>query len=86
MTTEQYRKAIDIHEDISDLSLFKESLEENKTNRLCYVWYDHENDGWALVEGSRGAAVQEILGKHDKMIRAEIDEEIKRLTKEIEKI
>lgn len=85
MTDEQYRKAIDIHEDISDLSLFKESLEGNKTNRLSYVCYDYEND-WTLAEGSRGAVIQEILCKHDKMIRAEIDEEIERLTKEIEKI
>jgi len=86
MTTEQYQKAMDIHEKLSDLWLFKDSLEENKTNRLCYAWYDHENDGWALCEGSRSAAVQEILGKHDKMIRAEIDEEIERLIEEIKEI
>lgn len=86
MTDEQYRKAIDIHEDISDLYLFKESLEENKTNRLSYVWYDHENDGWALPDGSRGAAIQKILSKHDKMIRVEIDEEIERLIEEIKNV
>lgn len=86
MTDEQYRKAIDIHENISDLELFKDSLEGNKTNRLFYIWYDHENDGWALTEGSRGAVIQEILCKHDKMIRAEIDEEIERLIEEIKNV
>ena len=85
MTNEQYQKAIDIHESLSDLWLFKDSIED-KTSDLFYVWYDHKNDGWVLSDGSRGAVIQEILCKHDKMIRAEIDEEIERLTKEIEKI
>lgn len=85
MTAEQYQKAIDIHERISDLAQFKESIKD-KNKSLFYVWYDHYNDGWALSEGSRSAAIQEILGKHDKMIRAEIDEEMERLIEEIQEI
>lgn len=84
MTTEQYTRAIQISERLKDLEQIKKAISDTTRNRLTYE-----------IEGDRDYNVHpswviepigNILDRHDKMIREEIDQEIEALTKEIETI
>ena len=82
MTTEQYTRAIQISERLKELEQVKKAISDTTRNRLTYE-----------IEGNRGYnthsswlihPIGNILDRHDKMIREEIDQEIEALTKEIE--
>ncbi|MBR0544529.1 MAG: hypothetical protein IIW98_08825 [Bacteroidaceae bacterium] len=82
MTTEQYTRAIQISERLKDLEQVKKAISSTTRNRLTYEregdrgFYAHPS--WAIKP------IGNILDRHDKMIREEIDQEIEALTKEIE--
>lgn len=84
MTTEQYTRAIQISERLKDLKQVKKAIISTTHNRLTYE-----------IKGDRGydthpswviQPIGNILDRHDKVIREEIDQEIEALTKEIETI
>ena len=82
MTTEQYTRAIQISERLKDLEQVKKAISSTTRNRLTYEkegdrGYD-SHPSWAIKP------IGNILDRHDKMIREEIDQEIEALTKEIE--
>lgn len=82
MTTEQYTRAIQISERLKDLEQVKKAISSTTRNRLTYeregdVGFD-AHPSWAIKP------IGNILDRHDKMIREEIDQEIEALTKEIE--
>lgn len=66
------------------LAILKKRIASTKENRLYYAtWYSDEYrccSDWAM------RPIAELLDKHDRMIRQEIEEEIERLKKEIEEL
>lgn len=82
MTTEQYNRAVQIHDRLGELQQVKKEIENTAQHRLWYA-YKGSSD-WRLTTEWVMSYIGELLDRHDTMIRAEIDEEINNLTKEIE--
>lgn len=85
MTEQQYNRACQIYDRLSELADVKGSIEGTSTHRLYFAYKDSGGDfrccpDWAM------RYISEILDKHDKMIRQEIEDEIESLKKEIEKL
>ena len=82
MTTEQYTRAIEISERIKELEQVKKTIRGTINSRLTYEYNEYgeftAHPRWKINP------IEEILDKHDTMIREEIDQEIDKLTKEIE--
>lgn len=80
MTQEQYNRAVDINKRLEELEIVKKEL--NIPSRFILTYCDTDDDEpclrWTI------AYIADILDRHDKIIREEIDAEIERLTKEIE--
>lgn len=85
MTHEQYNRAVAIHIRLKELENVKEEIKGTKEHRLSYT-YRKSNGSYDLCYESRMRYVSDILDCHDKMIREEIDAEIEKLKKEIEKL
>lgn len=85
MTQEKYNRAVQISNRLSELEKVKEEISDKKINRLRYAYRSY-NGNWSLTPEWRMRYIYELLDKHDEMIRAEIDEEIEKLKKEIELI
>jgi hypothetical protein len=83
MTEEQYKRAVEINDRIRELKEVKNEIKDKTEFRLSYLW-DHGTGDWSPVSSYIMRNIGNILDKHDTMIRAEIDEEIYNLTKEIE--
>ena len=87
MTQEQYNKAIEISENIKCLEEVKKEINYPRDDhRLSYIEHSqifHDND-WKPCRYM--AYIGDILDKHDKMIRKDIDERIKNLYKKIEEL
>ena len=82
MTQEQYKRAVQINERISELEKVKKEIKETTKHRL---WYAEKCErDWKLTSEWVMRYISELLDKHDTAIRQEIDEEIKRLKAEIE--
>lgn len=82
MTPEQYKRAVQINERISELEKVKKEIQETTKHRL---WYAEKSErDWRLTSEWIMCYISEILDKHDQMIRQEIDEEIEKLKAEIE--
>ena len=84
MTQEQYQRALQIGERLDDLARVKKEIDDTTKHRLWYAWKG-ESD-WRLTSEWVMRYISELLDKHDTAIRQEIDEEIKRLKAEIEKL
>lgn len=82
MTPEQYKRAVQINERISELEKVKKEINEPAKHRLWYA-EKFERD-WRLTSEWIMRYISEILDKHDLMIRQEIDDEIEKLKAEIE--
>lgn len=84
MTEQQYNRAIAIYERLNALERVKKEINDSYKHRLSYIWKGDSEwracDDWDMKE------ISEILDKHDKMIRQEIDEEIERLKAEIKRL
>lgn len=84
MTEEQYTRAVQISERIETLNNVKKEIEGTRDHRLWYAEKSTSSSDFRLCSEYRMRDISDILDKHDTMIRAEIDEEIDKLTKEIE--
>jgi hypothetical protein len=81
MTQEQYIRAVQISDRLQELEKVKSEIKETTNHRL---WYAEKGSDWRLTSEWIMRYISELLDKHDLMIRAEIDEEIEKLKKEIE--
>lgn len=84
MTQEQFDKAMKANDRIRELEEVKAHIKGTDKRRLFYAWKGDTDyrvcPQWAM------RTIADILDKHDKMIRQEIDDEIERLKKEIEEL
>lgn len=82
MKPEQYKRAVQINDRICELETVKKEIKGNAKYRL---WYAEKSErDWRLTSEWIMCYISEILDKHDKMIRQEIDDEIAALKAEIE--
>ena len=89
MTQEQFNTAIKLHHRLEALSKVKEEIADIEKHRL---WYAERYDPmcgttkWDTVSKYVVQSISDILDRHDKMIRQEIDDEIAKITKQIEEL
>ncbi len=89
MTQEQFNTAIKLHHKLEALSKVKEEIANTKEHRLWYAKKrssSYSSDDWSLVGEYKMRDISDILDRHDKMIRQEIDDEIAKITKQIEEL
>ena len=84
MTQEQYKRAVEIYDRIGELERVKKEIDDTAKHRLWYA--EESNSDWRLTTEWVMRYISELLDKHDTMIRAEIEEEIERIKKEIESL
>ena len=82
MNKEQFDRAVAISDRIRELNETKEEIRKKSEVKLTYAYrsdggYRTEPD-WAMQP------IAKILDKYDAIIRQEIDDEIEKLTKEVE--
>lgn len=85
MTKEQYNKAVAISNRLDALADTKKNIESTSAHRLYFAYRCSDGDyrccpDWAM------RPIAELLDKHDRMIRQEIEDEIEKLNKEIEEL
>lgn len=87
MNKETYNRTIVISNRLSQLQEVKKELKGTHNHYLTYVGkgYEFTNPDF-FCRQSIMKYIGDILGKHDKMIRQEIDDEIAVLNKEIEEL
>lgn len=83
MTQEQFEQAVRINRRLNGLEKVKEEIKSTDNNRLTYS-NKSCSGSWDLCSPYIMRLIDEILDKHDLMIREEIDKEIETLKKEIE--
>lgn len=89
MTPEQFNTAIKLHHRLEALSKVKDEIANTKEHRLWYAGKrssSYSSDDWSLVSEYRMRDISDILDRHDRMIRQEIDDEIAKITKQIEEL
>lgn len=79
MTQEQYNRAVEINSRLANLEDVKKYISEAK------LYYKSQYEHSPLFDFV-SAIINEKITFHDSMIRAEIDEEIEKLKKEIEEL
>ena len=87
MNKETYNRAVAISNRLTQLQKVKEELKTTCTRYLTYAGkaYESTNPDF-FCRSSIMKYIGDILDKHDKMIRQEIDDEIAALNKEIEEL
>ncbi len=84
MTEQQYNRACEIKDRLKALADTKKEIEDTSTHRLYYATrYSNE---YRCCPDWEMRPIAELLDKHDRMIRQEIEDEIERLKKEIEEL
>ena len=84
MTQEQFNRAMELKEKLDGLKEAKKEIETKSSHRLSYL---ERSDGeWRAVYVGRLGGIGEILDRHDKQIRKEIDEEIAHIGEEIARL
>ena len=89
MTQEQFNTAVKLHHRLEALSKVKEEISNVEKHRL---WYAKRYDPmcgstkWDTVSEYVMQNISDILDRHDQMIRKEIDDEIAKITKQIEEL
>lgn len=82
MTQEQFKKAVHINDRLKKLQETKEHIADKSNHRLYFAYKCCDEfrccPDWSM------RPIADLLDKHDRMIRKEIDEEIERLIEEIE--
>lgn len=88
MTEEQYKRAVEIHATLDRLVEVREQLGDRDKSYLSYMVTDgiDYSSKYQLLDGKMRCCINDILERYDKMIRAEIEEEIAKLKKEIEEL
>lgn len=87
MTKEQFNTAIKLHHRLEALSKVKKEIADIEKHRLWYAESYSPMCGttqWDTVSECAMRDISDILDRHDQMIRQEIDEEIAKITKQIE--
>lgn len=82
MTEEQFKRAAEINSRLNELRIIKEEISEIDKCRLMYECRTHSGD-YRYCSDWKVRPIAEILNKHDKMIREEIEKEIINLQEEI---
>lgn len=82
MTQDQYNRALEINNRLNDLETFRDKLRTRKDAKLNYTYYDNIKYGH-VVYTDLEYKLRDIFIRHDKMIREEIENEIKSLKDEI---
>lgn len=82
MTKEQCQRACKINERLQQLKQVKEAIHGTATHRITYI-YGRGSDYYPCNERIM-SYISNLLDTHDKMIRAEIENEIASLEQEIE--
>lgn len=86
MTQEQYQRALQIGERLDNLARVKKEIDNTTKHRLWYAEKSSSGSDYRLTSEWVMRYISELLDKHDTAIRQEIDEEIKQLKAEIEKL
>ena len=87
MTEEQIKKVVENREMIENLNYVKQVIGAKEKARLSYIEdIGTGNSVWEHIPYFKLMAIHDILYKHDKMIRKEIDERIAELKKELEEL
>lgn len=89
MTKEQFQTAIRLHERLEALGEVKKEIEETEKHRLWYAKRYDPMTGttqWDTVSECTMRSISDILDRHDKMIREEIEEEIAEIKRQIEEL
>lgn len=89
MTQEQFNTAIRLHHRLEALSKVKEQIADIEKHRLWYAVSYSPMCGttqWDTVSECAMGCISDILDRHDQMIRQEIDDEIAKITKQIEEL
>ena len=89
MTQEQFNIAIKLHHRLEALSKVKEEIADIEKHRLWYAERYSPMCGtthWDTVSECAMKHISDILDRHDRMIRQEIDDEIAKITKQIEEL
>lgn len=81
MKPQQYERVVEIYNRIENLEETKKHIADKSKHRL-YFAYKSVGEFRCCVDWSM-RPIADLLDKHDKMIRQEIDDEIERLNKEI---
>lgn len=82
MTEEQFKRACEIKDRLNALNEVKHDVFDAKESNLVYA-YKNCCDKDEIHPRYTLRAIAETLDKHDKMIREEIDEEIRKLQEEL---
>lgn len=82
MTQDQYNKAIEINNRLKELNLFLDYLKHYSKPILCYSSYNNISCTQVICYDLI-YKLEDIFIRHDKMIREEIKNEIKKLKDEI---
>ena len=87
MTKEQYQRACEINERLKQLEQVKKEIHGTATHRLTYTYNRHrDRDDYVPCSDYVMSYIGNLLDMHDKMIRAEIENEIVSLEQEIESL
>lgn len=87
MTKEQYQRACEINERLKQLKQVEKEIRGTATHRLTYMYNMHkDSDDYAPCSDYVMCYIGNLLDTHDKMIRAEIENEIASLEQEIESL
>lgn len=87
MTQEQFNTAIRLHERLEALGEVKKEIAETEKHHLWHLKRYDPMIGvipWNTVSEYTMRSISDILDRHDKMIREEIDEEIAKIKRQIE--
>ena len=84
MTKEQYQRACEINERLRQLQEVKKEISGTATRRLSYTRKHSTNSDYSPCNNYIMHYISNLLDTHDKMIRAEIENEIESLEQEIE--
>lgn len=82
MTEEQFKRAVEINNRLKALKEVKDEIDNVEKYRLSYMYRDCDGN-FTYCSGWKMKSIKELFDKHDRMIREEIDEEIKKLQEEI---
>ena len=84
MTQEKFEHIIKIHYRLDELKAIKDEIKSEVNHKLAYL--STSKSSHTIVSEWKQRVIGDLLDKHDKMIREEIDQEIDRLNKEIESL
>jgi hypothetical protein len=84
MTQEQYQRAVQISGRLEELAQVKKEIEGTAKHRLWYAEKSSCGSDYRLKAEWVMRYIDDLLDKHDLMIRQEIDNEIEQLKAEIE--